>query len=124
MNRNVRKGFSIFEAITAVVILSIAMGALLSGVKMAAGAIRHCELKSDAMFLAGQLVAERRLIGREEYEMEEGESLGFSWKVGVNPSEVENLAEVKAEVFWLEQGVEKRYELTSFIAMKSFEQEF
>ena len=44
MSSNIRKGFSIFEAITAVVILSVAMGALLSGVKMAAGAMRHCEL--------------------------------------------------------------------------------
>ncbi len=124
MNRKVRKGFSIFEAITAVVILSIAMGALLSGIKMAAGAIRHCELKNDAMFLAGQLAAERRLVGREAYEVLEGESSGFNWKVGSYPSEAENLAQVKAEVFWLERGVEKSYELITFMAMKSFEQEF
>ena len=117
-----KRGFSIIEVIVAMTILGVSMMAIFGAMKMASRGAYHARMQTKAVLLAESLLADARLTSNSSYATSEGTNDRFTWEVRIGPTPVEGLGVIKVAISWTEQQRDQKYELTSFMQMKSFGQ--
>ena len=114
--------FTIVELIVALSVLSTAVVAVFGTISICSTAAHHSRMLTRAVLLAENQLVDTRLLSNANFEVRQGSSGRFKWKVHIVPTEIENLAAIKVEIDWNEQQRQQHYELISLMKMKSFEQ--
>ena len=117
-----KKAFTLLEVVVALAILSSAMIAIFSTLRMCAGASQHGRMLTQAVLLAESRLTEFSLEENPAYKTQSGVAGSFGWQIEVVPTEIENLAAVKTSITWSEQKRPQQYELVSLKKMKTFTQ--
>ena len=121
-HKTVNLGFSLFETIVALIILSTTMVAIFGALRASANASHHSRMQTQAVLLAETLMTETKLSEPTSYKSDDGHNERFTWKIQVSPTGVEGLGSVNILVAWKEQQREQVFELNSFVQMKTFNQ--
>ncbi len=115
-----RCGFSIIEVIVAMTVFGVSMIAIFGTMRTVSRAAYHARMQTKAVLLAESLLTDARLTKDTSYTTSEGTNERFMWEVLISPTPVEDLGVIRVAISWKEQQRDQKYELTSFLQMKSF----
>jgi type II secretion system protein I len=113
-----RTGFSLIETLTAVVIFSVAIVALIEGIARNSRVQAWLESQSRAMMIAQNIMEELEYAGQMVVGTDGGqfpEDPRFTWTSEVLETEYETLFEVRVTVLWMEGEAQRDYQLMTYM---------
>lgn len=114
-----RGGFTLIEVLAALLIFSVAIVGIIEGIGSALSYQADLSMRQRAAMLASNVLEEVRYTG----DLSEGDDQGqfdgddavFTWKTGIESTEVNGLMKVVATVAWGPQENQKEYQLTALM---------
>ena len=122
-------GFTLFEILVTLLILSITLPTLLYSFRAASRGQAVSEFKTTALYLLKYRMAEIELLGYPDIGEEDGEfgeNSRYRWHSDVQDvesEEIEGLRHVTVTVTWQEQGTEKGIAMNTYIADRQIPQQ-
>ena len=117
-----RRGFTLIEVLTALVIFSVALVAFIEGMGSAISIQAELRARGRAEELAANTLEELRVNGQPKEGQDSGqfkdEDAGYAWRTVTRSTDYNNLYEVTATVSWDEGAGAKDYSLTTLIPLK------
>jgi type II secretion system protein I len=114
----VRSGFSLLETLTAVVIFSVAIVALIEGIAANSRVQAWIESQSRAMMIAQNIMEEIEYVGEMRVGTDGGQfpdDPRFTWTSEILETDYETLFEVRVTVLWMEGEAQRDYQLLTYM---------
>lgn len=115
-----KKGFTLLEVVVATGLMTTALLAIFSLLRISLTARTQSQKQTEAVLLAQSRLTEVLLEKNPVYETREGTTGSFDWQIKTVPTNIENLAAVQVRVQWSQQHRTQSFDLITLRMMKTF----
>lgn len=113
-------GFTLLEVVVATGLMTTALLVIFSVLRTSLTARTQSQKQTEAVLLAQSQLTEVLLEDNSVYEIREGTTGTFNWKIKIVPTNIENMAAVQVRVEWPQQHRTQSFDLVTLKIMKIF----